>query len=248
MATSHRPFTLGLLAASLALPLVLHASTVNMLDPGIPYRDNNYGGGEFRVQPVVGFSGVLDGDLIAGVAGFQTFCLETTEFFSTDAPFNNYGTVISDSAVFGGFTGGPSDPLDGRTAWLYEQFRAGTLAGYNFTPGAGRASTARDLQEAIWFIEGETNVGVNNSFVAAANAGALAAGYVILVSGDYVTVSLGNARVLQNWDAGFEGQVGHQHQDVLMLVPLPPAGWAGMTSLGGLMCFGYIRRRRLQRA
>ena len=29
------------------------------------------------------------------------------------------------------------------------------------------------------------------------------------------------------------------------MVPLPPAGWAGISTLVGAMGFGYIRRRRL---
>jgi hypothetical protein len=37
------------------------------------------------------------------------------------------------------------------TAWLYSQFRAGTLAGYS----SGLTATAGQLQNAIWWLEGE---------------------------------------------------------------------------------------------
>jgi hypothetical protein len=35
-------------------------------------------------------------------------------------------------------------------------------------------------------------------------------------------------------------------QDLMVLVPLPPAAWAGLGSLAGVLGFTAIRRRKLQ--
>ncbi len=37
-------------------------------------------------------------------------------------------------------------------------------------------------------------------------------------------------------------------QDMLVIVPLPPAGWAGLASLSGVGLFGVVRRRKLRQA
>lgn len=37
---------------------------------------------------------------------------------------------------------------------------------------------------------------------------------------------------------------GYADMDLFVVVPLPPAGWAGMATLAGIMGLGYIRRRR----
>ena len=69
---------------------------------------------------------------------FQTFCLETDEF-TGDNPTN---FLVSDEAVLGG-SGGPSpDPISNGTAWLYARFATGSLAGYVYTAGVGRAASA----------------------------------------------------------------------------------------------------------
>ena len=41
---------------------------------------------------------------------------------------------------------------------------------------------------------------------------------------------------------------GNQGQDMLVIVPLPPAGWAGLASLSGVGIFGVVRRRKLLQA
>lgn len=41
------------------------------------------------------------------------------------------------------------------------------------------------------------------------------------------------------------GGDGYADMDLFVVVPLPPAGWAGMATLAGVMGLGYIRRRRL---
>jgi hypothetical protein len=91
---------------------------------------------------------------------FYTFCLNSGVFVNTPG---TYSYTISDSAIPGG-PGNVStpDPISIGTAWLYSQFRAGTLASYSDTAAVNGA-----LQAAIWWLEGEAG-GVNNSFVALA--------------------------------------------------------------------------------
>jgi hypothetical protein len=93
---------------------------------------------------------------------FYTFCLNSGVDVQTPGTYNY---TISDSAI----PGGPGnvlapDPISIGTAWLYSQFRAGTLSGY-----ADTAAINSDLQAAIWWLEGEAQ-GVNNYFVALAES------------------------------------------------------------------------------
>jgi len=82
----------------------------------------------------------------------QSFCLETDEFIAIGGTYN---FVVNSAAVAGG-SGGPSpDPLSIGAAYLYDQFRQGILAGYNYAPGVLREASAGDLQNAIWWLEDE---------------------------------------------------------------------------------------------
>jgi hypothetical protein len=59
------------------------------------------------------------------------------------------------------------DTISKGTAWLFAQFAMGTL---NTVPGGSyNSSEENDLQQAIWWLEGES-LGVNNYFVAAASS------------------------------------------------------------------------------
>ncbi|HTY88005.1 MAG TPA: hypothetical protein VMB80_11110 [Candidatus Acidoferrum sp.] len=134
----------------------------------------SYGvGGEFRATGDAGLDAVVAwGAYSAATSGgsgssryFQTFCIEHNEYFTPGTP---YSASISPNAMYGSQP--PlGDPISIGTAWLYSQFAAGTLSGYNYTYGSGRASatSAGALQEAIWWLEGESG-GVNNSFIALA--------------------------------------------------------------------------------
>ena len=71
--------------------------------------------------------------------GFETFCMNT----STPQLGNPETATMSVGQVTLG------------TAWLYSEFARGILGGYNYTPGAGRAASAYDLQNAIWALQGQ---------------------------------------------------------------------------------------------
>ena len=148
---------------------------------------------------------------------FITFCLQMTEYMNFTDTFKVGGvTTATDDLPYG-------DPLDERTAYLYSNFRNGTLANYTL----GNATSANLLQTAIWFFEGE-NVGdqSGNIFVQAANKA---------VNVDKSWSGLGNVRVLNLFY-----QDGRRAQDQLTTVPEPST----MVLLGSGVAALCVRRRR----
>jgi len=112
-----------------------------------------------------GTKGIIGGD------SFQTFCIEHNEFIS-----KGQGVMfgLSSGAINGGVIAGYDnprgnpDPVSIGTAYLYSQFAAGTLSGYNYnTTVAGRQASAGLLQNAIWYFEGEQALSGSNIFVTA---------------------------------------------------------------------------------
>lgn len=106
----------------------------------------------------------------SGLGGYseslQTFCLEKDE-----NTYNPSKVWVSTEYVNGdpgshAYRGGENtdwgDNLDSRTAYLYTQFAAGELSKYNYNVADGRSNSAKQLQKAIWYIEGEISE-LNNS-------------------------------------------------------------------------------------
>ena len=192
------------------------------------YQDlNNYSygvGGEFNAVPdatllnfanptLAGYTPATSGlNLTAGNPNFQTFCVETLEEFT---PGNTYNVSISYNIKYDGGAFLPDgEPVTMGTAWLYSQFAAGTLSGYDYTEGGGRTAMAGDLQEAIWYLQGEASL-VNGGADGTAfyNAAVTALGGAInnAANGAYDVVVL-------NLTSG-DGN----DQDQLMVVPDPSA-------------------------
>jgi hypothetical protein len=97
---------------------------------------------------------------LAGLTGFDTFCVQggTNDVYFT--PGTHYSYTESTQIL-----GGPFSPLDLKVgvAWLYEQFATGVLSGYHYSDATQRLADAGDLQNAIWFLEGEV-ANPNNAF------------------------------------------------------------------------------------
>ena len=181
----------GVMAASnlfAAMQVTLYQDTAN-------YSDAN-GGGEFRavgnsdLNNIVNWNAYNTGSTYntAGVgdAYFQTFCTETAEYFS---PGNTYPvTSIGNNALYDG-TGHPV-PITLGVAYLYSQFASGGLAtyGYDYSYGSGRAASALNLQEAIWYLLGEYSDGAQltgDALTALQHSGIAAADWTAAANGAY---------------------------------------------------------------
>jgi len=146
------------------------------------------GGGEFRFERISGPIGqtglasdvnengnaLFEGfgsanDFNRNIADFQTFCLELNEGIANNTVYNY---SIDAGAIRGGNGGGNPDVVGSETAWLFSNFRRGTLAGYAYggindvgydgQAGATRLAIENDrkrsaatLQHLTWWFEEE---------------------------------------------------------------------------------------------
>lgn len=202
-------------------------------------RRQNHGptnGGEFVWQASgVGF-GLTFSPVGLGAHGvaaneFISFCVETGESVSVPG---TYDADLNTESVFTGVA------LHEKTAWLYERFIKGTLAGYDYA-GAGRSDSGAALQAAIWSFQGQTysgtalsptQVALRDAFIAAADTAA--------------PTGIGNVRILNIWK--FEGARiwDNKRQDMLVMIPLPAPVWMAGIGLCGVVGF-CIRRRSARR-
>jgi len=186
-------------------------------------------GGEFRVVPLSGFAGLtgLPGDQNATT--FQTFCIQTGEQIRFNGLYDYNKNVVT---VAGNV------PLSPQVAYLYTQFRYGTLDAtaygaanpYRFAgTNAERQADAGQLQQALWFLMGQG--GANNAYVALANA----------VVGGGSWTGIGQVRILNLFNGPPNNPPAPwNNQDVLTLIPVPGAALLGVLGLG---MAGWIKRR-----
>jgi hypothetical protein len=153
---------------------------------------------------------------------FRTFCLEREERSANEL----YDVVLDDKSIDGG-VGPAGDPLDTKTAFLYNEFLNGGLAGY----GIGNdAASYQIMQNVVWDIEDEGAVidlgpgttGGDLLDYAAANANGSNYGINVMVLYD---------------------QAGAQAQD--MLVKVIPAPGAVILGSIGVSFVGWLRRRKV---
>ena len=188
-------------------------------------------GGEFRVVPLSGFAGLTGLPADQNASTFQTFCIQTGEQIRFNGVYDYNKNVVT---VAGG------QPLTPQVAYLYTQFRGGTLDAtahgaanpYRFAgTNAERQADAGQLQQALWFLMGQG--GANNAYVALANAA---------VSGpNPVWAGIGQVRILNLFNgAPNNPPAPWNNQDVLTLIPVPGAALLGVLGLG---LTGWIKRR-----
>ncbi len=119
----------------LAIAMVFSLLTVNAALVTVNWASNHSAnGGEFVLS-----------DPLNIAPSFNTFCLERNEYIN---PGSTYSYLVSDRTD-GGMSG-PNDPISIGTAWLYSNFRNGSLTGYSST-----FAQQTDLQNTIWYLEGE---------------------------------------------------------------------------------------------
>lgn len=166
-------------------------------------------GGAFLVTPDTGDA-------------FQTFCLERNEYISLGG---TYSYQIAD-ATDGGINGGP-DPVSIGTAWLYSNFRNGTLPGFT-----GTSSQMDQLQNTFWYLEGELSSLGNTAWL---NAAQLALPNFNLLSDADGLYGVGV------WNL-YTSSGGHAQSQLSYTVPEPATWWAGAClllpfGLSTLRCF-----------
>ena len=132
--------------------------------------------------------------------------------------------------------GGRPMQLSVGVAWLYSQFATGTLAGYDYSAtDGGRITSAGELQNAIWYLQGETGDPGNVFSVAAVNEFGLATATesVTLYGNDF------NVEVMNLTDGN-----GNAAQNQLFLDPVPDGGPTVGLLGAALVALVLIGRRR----
>jgi hypothetical protein len=134
---------------------------------------------------------------------FSTFCVETSEFLEFGPPTFYYVT-LSNNAIQGG-VGPLGDPLDAQSKRIYN---------YWLDTLAHTAANADDVQNAIWFQEGEAG-GSSNSLNS--------------IAGDDTSVMVMNLWKNKN---PVTGEYYGLAQDLMVRVPVPGAVLLGLLGLG----------------
>lgn len=195
---------------------------------------NDTFGGEFTVIPQSG-PGVGKTGMASDRAAnsFQTFCVELGQNIT---PNRNYEVQVNTEII----TGAPGmNTISDETAWLYVQFRRGTLSGYDYDPSGNRGLHANSLQLTIWFFQDQLAPGSGrmNDFMADGLAQQWAMAAQDAVDDGFVNRIV---RALNVGDVGADPQ-NWARQDMLTLIPLPTGG--GLAA-AGLLGLAAIRRRR----
>lgn len=219
--------TLAALAAGSSSALANPQVNMSVYDAGA--------GGNYRANPNAELEWVLNNYVMGKSTDgtwFGTFCIEKNEYFSNNGLYN---AVINDRAISGGVSSPTAgyDIISQGTAFLYTQFATGVLAPSYY----GSSTKAAELQDLIWWLEGEQNSwggGTYNSLL----LGQFGANWAVDAKADYT----GSAVKVLNLTSG-----NTKNQDQLVYLGVPDASTtAGLLGLGLLSLAGL--RRRFQRA
>ncbi len=146
---------------------------------------------------------------------YETFCIEIDEGIGLDT----YEAFFNTAAIAGGSGGGPVDPLDPETAWIYQTYRNSNPFGWS----------AEDVQLAIWVQEDEIiSAPEYPNWQNVIDIGSLAA---------QNAQGIGDVRILNLWTP-VGGSKQYPIQDVLFVVPEPAT--LLLLGLGGLV----LRRKK----
>jgi hypothetical protein len=143
-----------LTAVAVSLAASTHLSALTVTISQVSGYNPGGSGGEFNISPVTG-TGYSPSVLVG--SGFESFCVSRGVGITIPGTYN--ATVDPNGTYLTGTT--PSVATISRgTAWLYQQFATGVLAGYNYASigggtSSGRATSAFYLQDAMWTLEGE---------------------------------------------------------------------------------------------
>jgi hypothetical protein len=219
----------------IAAALVAATASVAMADgqitiwtnPGGIYDGSDQQGGAFRIQTVSGFNGFNGGNGNDN-NNFFSFCLEVGEHITNGTTYN---TVVAGGAYYGG-NGTLGDVPSDITKRIYKNFRLGGSFGGTFGTLSSSSETTA-IQYAIWSQEGERNLGNTAEDTLAAQLIAWA------TTANGLAVDISDVGVLQLFNLN-----GTRAQDQLALVPLPPAAWAGLSTLAGVAGLSIVRRRK----
>lgn len=247
-----------------ALPGDIDFNVIQNGNQAVRFRTQN--GGEFKILQTAGFIGVtgLPADLIGQSVGpngrgtFQSFCIEipesvtlsNTTVYHGDVNYNGTDSFARGGGTEGGASAGGSDAISIQTAFVYHNFRYGTLPGFVYQSpngGTNRENSARALQLAIWQLEDELgtenngNAGVFNAAQEAAfveyTNNPLAQAFVAFANSTTWT-SIGLVRAVNNFANAAQTTF---RQDFLTIVVIPTPTAAGLASAGLL---GLVARRR----
>jgi hypothetical protein len=193
--------------------------------------DGTLGGGPFAV----------DGPDAGNLVDFLTFCLEINEFVSYNTL---YYVNITTRAVGGGAGGGGAtgDPLDTKTAYLYDKFLDGML-------DTSTLAKRNGLQLAIWLIEEEVKVvsgayrRTDNNALVSSDANTIAAANAFLADAANANGSLYGIGVMQLWTNynPVTKEFSGNKQDQLIRVPDATSTFAAL--LIGIAFLGLVRTR-----